>query len=533
MAWWNDLWLNEAFATWMGRHVMDSLYPPYRTNLSLPQDRAFTADGRTTAKAIRHDVRDEEEILDGIGLNYAKGHSILNMIEGFIGPEAMQAGIRDYMTRFAWKNASDDDLWSALGKASGQDIKAVAGKYLSQPGYAIVSFTDQGKVSQKRFRNYGQEAPELDWNIPLKVKFKMDDKVQQLSFLLSEEQGTIPAIAEAEWVFPDNGGNGYYRWQVAPMQMLALLDDIDELNGQEKIALLSNSRALLDADKANVADHFRVLEAVSKDDNPVVFLSVLEEVKLIGETIIDQQTLPMFSNYLEEMLTPWLKRIGLETRADDSEAVIRLRPRLMRTLGQFSNNPELISEAAVMALQYLRQEGDIDSNLAVEALRVTAIHGDDSVTSAYLDSYSDSNDANFKTTLLRAMYFTDPLSIKRTLDFALSDSVSAGDSLQPMVNLFYINKEHEQLYDWLDENFDAVFEKTPDNRRPFLPQITGGYCSAENLEQTLAFYNDRDEMFKIALAKAEEDSRNCLSLKNRQQKALQSFFAAYREKVSI
>ena len=205
----------------------------------------------------------------------------------------------------------------------------------------------------------------------------------------------------------------------------------------------------------------------------------------------------------------------------------------MRTLGQFTDNPDLISEAAVVALQYLKQKGDIDSNLAVEALRVTAIHGDESVAREYLDSYQSSNDANFKTTLLRAMYFTDPLSIERTLDFALTDSVNAGDSLQPMINLFYINREHTQLYDWLNENFDAVIEKIPDNRRPFLPQITGGYCSAETLEQTIAFYSDRDESFKISLAKAEEDSRNCLGLKNRQKEALQSFFAAYRHKEVI
>ena len=529
MAWWNDLWLNEAFATWMGQHVMDSRYPQYQTGLALPQDRAFTADGRSASKAIRHDVRDEEEILDGLGLNYAKGHSILNMIEGFIGSEAMQAGIRDYMTRFAWKNAVDDDLWSALGKASGQDIKAVAGNYLSQPGYAIVSFDKQGTVNQKRYRNYGQEAPDLDWNIPLNVKYKMDDKVQQLSFLLSEKQSTIPAITEAEWVFPDSGGSGYYRWQAAPEQALALLEDIDDLDGREKIALLSNSRALLDAGEASVAEHFRVLEAVAKDENPIVFLSVLEEVKLIGETIIDQQTLPMFSNYVEQMMTPWFNRIGLETRADDSEAIIRLRPRVMRTLGQFSDNAELISAAADLALGYLKQEGDIDSNLAVEALRVTAIHGDDSVAREYLEAYKGSDDANFKTTLLQTLYFTEPVSITRILEFTQSDLVNAGDSLGPINNLFYLNKVHTQLYDWLDENFDAVFAKSPDNWRPFLPQITGGSCNAENLERTLAFYKNRDKMFKIALAKAEEDSRNCLGLKNRQKDALQSFFAAYRD----
>ena len=533
MAWWNDLWLNEAFATWMAQRVMDSLYPQYLTHLSLPQDGAFTADGRTTAKAIRRDVRDEAEVLDGIGLNYAKGHSILSMIEEFIGPEPMQQGIRDYMQRFAWKNTVDDDLWSALGKASKQDIKAVAGDYLAQPGYAIVSFAAQGMVSQKRYHSYGQEAPELEWEIPLNVKYKMDDKVQQASFMLTEKQSAMPAISEAQWIFPDSGGSGYYRWQVAPEHVLALLDDIGELNGREKIALLSNSRALLDAGEASVADHFRVLEAVSKDENPIVFLSVLEEAKVIGETIIDQQTLPMFSNYVERMMTPWFKRIGLETRPDDSEAVIRLRPRLLRTLGQFSDNAEVIAAAADLARQYLKQEGEVDSNLAVEALRVTAIHGDDRVATEYLDAYERSEDANFKTVLLRTMYFTEPVTTKRILDFTQSDLVSSGDSLGPIYFLFYANKVHAPLYDWLDQNFDAVLEKAPDNSRMFLPQVTGGSCDLDNLELTLAFYQDRDQMFKVSLAKAEEDARNCLSLKNRQQEALLSFFSNYRDKDAI
>lgn len=529
MAWWDDLWLNESFATWMSRQVLDKLYPQYQTNLALPQNGAFSADGRTTAKAIRRAVRDEDEILDGLGLNYSKGHSILNMIEGFIGPAAMQAGIRDYMTRHAWKNAIDDDLWSALGRASGQDVKAVAGKYLSQPGYAIVNLDERGAASQKRYSSYGQSVPDLDWKVPLNVKFKMDDKVQRVSFLLAGKQGAIPAIAGAEWVFPDSGGNGYYRWQTPPGQTRALLEDIDALSDREKIALLSNSRALLDAGEASIADHFRVLEAVAKADSPIVFSSALEEVKQIGETIIDEQTMPSFGKYVEAMMTPWFERIGLETRPDDSEAIILLRPRLLRALGQFSDNAELISAAAGLAMRYLKQQGDVDTNLATAALRVTALHGDDSVASEYLQAYQLSDDVNFKTTLLKTMYFTDPAVITRILEFSQSDAVSAGDSPWVIYSLFLVNRVHMQLYGWLEGNFDAVLSRAPDIWRPFLPQLTGGYCTAENLELTLAFYSGRDKMFGPALAKAEEDSRNCLGLKERQQAALRAFFATYAD----
>jgi alanyl aminopeptidase len=533
MAWWNDVWLNEAFATWMAQHVMDNLYPQYLTNLSLPQDGAFTADGRSTAKAIRKAVRDEEEVLDGLGLNYAKGHSILSMIEKFIGPESMQQGVRAYMDEFAWKNTVDDDLWLALGKASGKDIKAVAGKYLAQPGYAIVNFGEQGSVSQQRYRSYGQESPDLEWKIPLNVKYKLDNQVQQASFLLAQKTQTMPGIAEAEWIFPDSGGNGYYRWQASPDQLKALLADIDELDEREKIALLSNSRALLDAGTTSVAEHFSVLEAIAKDNNPIVFLSVLEEVKGIGESIIDAQTLPMFSNYVERMMTPWFERIGLETQAGDSEAIIRLRPRLLRTLGQFSDNAKVIAAAASMADLYLEQQGEVDSNLAVEALRVTAIHGDDTRAIQYLEAYERSDDAAFKTVLLRTMYFTDPTSMKRILEFSQSDLVASGDFLGPIYFLFYANKSHAALYDWLELNFDAVVAKAPDSSRVYLPQLTGSSCDAQNLDRTLAFYKDKDEMFKVSLAKAEEDTRKCLSLKNRQQEALLAFFSAYRDKGAI
>jgi len=257
---------------------------------------------------------------------------------------------------------------------------------------------------------------------------------------------------------------------------------------------------------------------------------VLEYVKYIGETIIDQKTLPMFGNYVEAMMMPWYQRIGLTTHADDSEAIVLLRPRLLRTLGQFSDNSELISAAAELAFQYLEQKGGIDPNLALEALRVTAIHGDESVALKYLDAYGSSDDANFKTTLLNTLYFTEPASIESLLEFGLSDQVSSGDSLAPLVYLFYVNNEYAQLYTWLGANFDAVYEKAPDNSRPFLPQVTGGYCDADNLELTLAFYKDRGENFQTYLAKAEEDSRTCLGLKNRQQEALQNFFAAYGDK---
>ncbi len=527
MAWWDDLWLNEAFASWMASKLGGALYPEYDTDLRLPQNRAFGADGRTAAKAIRKTVRDEDEIIDGIGLNYTKGHAILNMIERFIGPDAMRRGIRQYVTDFAWKNATDLDLWSALGAASGQDIRALAANYLAQPGYPLVSFEPMGRVRQERYRSFAQEAPDLRWRVPLNVKYRLGDEVRQTRFMLGEPEAVVPGLVEAQWVFPDRGGDGYYRWQVDGGQMAALLADIDALEGREKIALLSNSRALLDAGRASVAEHFRVLEAIAADPNPIVFREVLEQVKDIGENLIDAQTLPAFGRYVDRLMVPWFERIGGQNRPTDSEAVIRLRPRLLRALGQFSDSRDALAAAASITERFLAEPAAVDKDLAVEALRVSAIHGDDALAARYLDAYRTSTDIAFRAAVLRSLYFTEQRSIRRILDFLLSDEVKPGDTLTPLFFLVYANKSHAPIYDWLDRHFDALVGKAPESARSVLPQYTGSSCDRDNLERTLEFYRDKDALYATALAKAEEDTRRCIALKQRQQQALRDFLDSY------
>ena len=133
MAWWDDLWLNEAFATWMARSTLERLYPQYDPELKLPQHGAFGADRRTTAKPIRKVVRNNEEIFDDIGLNYSKGHAVLRMLENYVGHDVWREAIRVYLERFAWGNATEQDLWKAVSDVSGLDIAKIASDYLNQP----------------------------------------------------------------------------------------------------------------------------------------------------------------------------------------------------------------------------------------------------------------------------------------------------------------------------------------------------------------------------------------------------------------
>ncbi|MCP5092566.1 MAG: M1 family peptidase, partial [Gammaproteobacteria bacterium] len=139
MAWWDDLWLNEAFATWMANTILETVYPQYHTVLNLPQDGAFAADQLTTSRPIRRAVRNEDEVFESVGLNYTKGHALLLMLERYVGHEVWRRAIRKYVDKFAWSNATESDLWAVVSEESGLDISEIAGDYLNQPGFASVS----------------------------------------------------------------------------------------------------------------------------------------------------------------------------------------------------------------------------------------------------------------------------------------------------------------------------------------------------------------------------------------------------------
>lgn len=527
MAWWNDLWLNEAFATWMARSTLERIYPQYDPQLKLPQAGAFGADQRTTAKPIRRTVRNNEEIFDGIGLNYSKGHAVLRMLEHYVGHDVWQEAIRAYLDEHAWSNATEQDLWAAVSEVSGLDIAKIAGDYLNQPGFATVTIDDDGNVSQKRYLTYGRDAEELEWSIPLTVKYKADGTVRQTFYLLEDESGSIDLPSDTDWVFPDAGGNGYFRWAVDLDQFYELVEDLDELSNREKIALLDNSEALLNAGDLSLADYLFVLNRLLADPYPLVFLPTLEKVKAIGDNFVDASNREQFRAFIDAALTERFAEVGAVTRADDSEALLQMRPRLMRVLGEFGSDPAVRTAAQELADAYLADPASVDDNLALEALRITAMNDDGGRYPLYRDTYLESGSANQKTNILAAIYFENPDVIHEHLDFSISDDVAAGDAVLG-VNLYSaILDDRRIVFDWVDENEEAFLAKMPGYYGALLPQILGGGCSREDLEMLNAFFADRPAIYASSLAKAVETAEACISRKEQHADALAEFLAQY------
>jgi len=525
MEWWNDLWLNEAFASWMAWSTVAKLYPQYDSALKLPQANAFCTDQQTTTQPIRRTVRNNDEIFDGLGLNYSKGHAILSMLENYVGADVWQEAVRAYIEEHAWGNATERDLWRAVSEVSGLDVADIAGDYLNQAGFALVTIDADGELRQERYLLPGSEAPELTWSVPLNVKYKAGGDVRQTFYLLEDETGTLDLPADAEWVFPDAGGNGYYRWQTGVDQLHALVDDVDSLTNREKIALLDNSEALFNANELSLADYLFVLERLLAEPYPLVFRPSLEKLKGIGDNFVDERVTESFQSFVNDTLSTRFEEVGAENQPGDSEAMLQMRPRLLRVLGEHGAHDAALEAARDLTERFLADPDSVGLGVAQEALRVTALKDDGALYEDYLDAYRKRADASQKTAILSAIYFDDADVVNRHLDFLLTDEVPAGDVARGLSLYSTVLKDNTPVFDWLENNLDALMAKMPAYYHVSLPQIVGGGCSEAALARLNDFFDERDEQFQATLAKANEASSACIQRKQQHIGDLQKFLA--------
>jgi alanyl aminopeptidase len=522
MEWWNDLWLNEAFASWMAWSIIERLYPQYESRLNLPQTSAFAADQSSASRAIRRTVRNSEDVFAGVRLHYSKGRTLLRMLEAYVGAETWQRAIRKYVERYAWDNATEKDLWATVSEVSGLDIGAIAGAYLNQPGFALVSIDADGKIRQQRYVLPGNEAPNLSWQVPLNIKYSKDGEIRQTFYLLEDQSGTADLPEGTEWIFPDAGGNGYFRWETDLERFYALVDDVDRLGDRERIALLDNSEALFSIGKLSLADYLYVVERLLRDPHPLVFLPALEGVKTIGDEFVDDSTRVAFGRFVDGVLGDRLEAIGLDTRSGDSEAILQMRPRLLRVLGEYGANRGVREGAAALAARYLAKPDSVDSDLANEALRVTALHDDGSMYDDYISAYLGAKKPVDKSAILDAVYFDEPEIVASHLDFLLTDAVQGRDAAKGVTLYADVIDDNTPVFAWLEENFDALTAKIPDYLRSRMPQVVGGGCSEASLDRLRNFFDGRDGV-ETSLHKATLTARACIDRRQRHVADLERF----------
>lgn len=530
MAWWDDLWLNEAFASWMATKVMLDLYPEQNYQARLVQEGAFADDSNPTTKPVKKEVKSQTDVMDGLGLNYSKGESILQLMESLVGEQAFQKGIQKYMQNNAWSNAQADDLWAVLSSVADFDVPAMMKTYLEQPAYPLVQFDNDGTISQTRYHLQGAQVKQQIWTVPLIISYKKNGKIHRTQLFLKDKNTKLPELAEAEWIFPNDNALGYMRWKISNQQLSALLNDIDALNVREKKSLLYNTEALYSAGKIALSQYMAVLDVLAGDLDPIVGSGVSAAFNDLTY-LVDEDNKKLFGQFAQSKLLPWFERLGIDEKVNDSTDTRRLRSSVFDVLSRYTDNAQINQISLKLTKQYLADPSSVPRAIAAAAMRNVARTGDSTWFNKFKAVYVQNTDANVRGTIGAAMSFSQNNEIWKTLDFSLTEDVSPANVISFVARASAAQDNHDALYTWLEKHFTQLVKKMPAYHVARLPEYAATSCSQHDIDASVAFFakqmknfDGMERSFDIALSESEQ----CLALKD----ANQTTFNAYLKSVN-
>ena len=472
MAWWDDLWLNESFADWMCAKIVDQVYPEYRIFVQQVGaiQGAMRTDSLPSVTPIRRPLTardDPAQLVDE--LTYSKGKGILRMVENWIGPDTFRAAMHAYFLKHRWGNTTAADLWAAFDATSGENVSALLAAYIEKPGVPFVAFTltPDGKLqlTQRRFANLGDNPAPGRWQVPVVLTWSARGQLHRERILLKDESQTlsIPGLAEADWIYPNAGEAGYYRWSLPPALNAKLARHAAQLSTLERFGLLDNASDLLNAGQLSGSDYLGFLAAFAADPEPEIIQKVAGALATVRETFIAPDRLPAFNALRLALLRPALTRLGLSPRAGEPTHVGPLRAQLLGALGSSVADPEVLAFCRDLTTKFLADPASVDASLAGAVVSVAAYHGDAALFTAFQTKLESSPSPAARANLIRALgAFNDPALVARALDYSLAGQLNSTEFLDVAREVSGNPARRAQVVDWIIAHFPTIKTKAPE-----------------------------------------------------------------------
>jgi len=494
-AWWSDLWLNEGFADWMQAKVEDHLHPDWDVWLNeYGKEGAMYADARPMSHPIQYPIANESEAAIAFDeITYQKGAAIVRVLENYVGEGAFRSGIRAYIKAHAYGNATTEDLWQALQRVSRKPVSTIARSYTEQPGLPLITVDekcDAGRrtliVKQGRFTIYYPDAKPQLWQVP--VNFGIAGQNQpSATALLREKTADISAGSCEAPIKLNIGDIGYYRVQYDPATLAALTGLIEGMAPADRLNLLSDNWALLEAGRASSAGYFRLVDAVARDDQRAIWRQVTSVLLDLDRL---QRGLPgrsAFQAYARSILRPVLQRSGWDPAAHESEDAIILRSMLIATLGAL-DDPSVVAEAKRRFARFLADPASLDVNLRDAVVGIVGRNADQATYDALRKlarSPASSHDrVRYYSAMARA---DDPRLIKQTLDLTLSDELEP-ERASELILIVAAGEHPDLALAFVKKNFAALAAKrSPDFRYFFMPELMGNFREASYAKELADF----------------------------------------------
>ncbi|MBI1799152.1 MAG: M1 family metallopeptidase [Candidatus Eisenbacteria bacterium] len=509
MKWWDDLWLNESFASWMATKVMDDVYPENKNGVTslYGTERALTTDSRASTRAMREKVTGATNLGQTANeLTYNKGEAVLTMFEGWLGAEKFRAGVLEYLKAHEWGNAEGSDLWRALGHVSGDDIEGAMASFLDQPGVPIVSVEPAGgsrvRISQRRFLTSGDPLVEASrWRIPVILRYPTPGSSRTLRVWLTSRDTVVDVGAGAppRWIEPNADASGYYRWHVPQTMLDPLVAARSLFTPRERIDLITNSTALLRADQLFADRYLSLFAQLADDPSPEVTRQAVESIGSLRVAFETPKTASAFASYLRVSFESALERFGLEPGPTEPVGISLMRPSLLRLLGDAGNDTRVVAYAETLSASYRRDPASVPASLVETGLLMGAMRGNRAMFDDYRHRFETTTVPNERPMYLAGLgSFRDPALRKAALEYALQGPLRPQETLMipGAMGVSVAGAEFrgggaypDEIAQWMMDHFSALSAKMPPNFANRILALAAG-CSETRAHTLRDFCED-------------------------------------------
>ena len=436
MGWWEGIWLNEAFASFMEMKATDSRRPEWKRWLAfcaVERPWAMEVDHLSTTRAVEFEVNSPEEadqMFDA--LTYGKGSSVLRMIEQFIGEDAFRDGVGTYLRRHSYGNTVTADLWAGLDAASEWPVGSIMDTWILQGGYPQIDVAAEGPrlhLSQRRFLAVPDETDQTTWKVPIRVRGVAGGAPFERALLLEDEDTVVDLDGPIEWVDANAGGDGFYRTRYSDVLFAALVERVHELTPEERYVLLYDTFAFGQTGEVGMTAVMELVDAFVDETEQAIWQLVFRVMGSVSHHLVPDQARAPFATWVRSVVTPLIDRLGRTATDDDSDLTRRLRGQTVATLGVLGEDRDTI-EWARSTVDGLLGAGDTepDPELATAALTILASAGDDEDHRRFFDRYESSDDPQEQLRYLRALTaFDDARLGMKTIDATLDGRIRSQD----------------------------------------------------------------------------------------------------------
>ncbi|HEY5331206.1 MAG TPA: M1 family metallopeptidase [Acidobacteriaceae bacterium] len=533
MQWWDNIWLNEGFATWMEGKAAEHLHPEWE----FTQDGAATlnavmgSDSRATTRAIRATADTPAQINEMFdGITYEKGGAVIGMVENFLGEEVFRQGVHNYLTAHLYANATAEDFWNAQTATSHQPVDKIMSSFIDQPGVPLVKVDAHGSslaVDQSRFFNSPQAptgAAPQSWTLPLCFKTAA---APHCSLITPETHDVDVPTDAASPLYVNAATKGYFRTEYTPQETAAITAEAEtKLSVEERIGYVGDRWALMEAGHGSVGDYLDLALALKNDPNANVLETALGNVQAIDRRIATPQDSERLHALIRKQFEPIYAAAGGPMKKEPEDRMER-RSLLFSFLGA-ADDPAVEKQAETITMQLFSGKDTSDPALNDASVALTAKYGN----AAFYDamkaiSQKSTNPSLQQETLFLLANFQDPALVKRTLDYAVSGEVRNQDSYELIIGLLVHSRTQAQAWDYVRNNWDKVHAQLTTSSGQRLVGATGSFCTVAERDEAQSFFaTHKVDNAERTLKQVYDASTDCIRLRAAEEPKLKLWLDA-------